>query len=436
MSQLRVKRALFGSATALIAKFSALGVSIVTTPMMLDYFGQTQFGVWIAITSLLGFFSFSDLGIGNGILIHISQAYGLNDKEKIRSVVSNGFALLATVSISILTTFAALNPILDFGKLLGVANVTDDYDITLSVLLVTLSICINIAFGLVQKVQSGLQKTAITNLWLIGSSLLSVVLLFGAVQAHLSMPWLIGIFAGTPAICNVFNFFLFFFRNKNLSPKIQVTDFKTSAILFKTGSMFFILQLVAAVSYSSDSIIIAHTLDVSELSTFAVTEKLYSVIGIGLSVALQPFWPAYTEAIARKDWLWIRKTFWRILLVSIGSATIASSVLLIFGRSIIDLWTGSRTELPGYSLLWAFSVWKIVESISTSIAVLLNGAQQIASQIAIALFSGAAIAFFKVHLTPIYGVSALPFTSAAIVLLMACLPGILIVTRYLRISSQ
>src|SRR3982751_421810 len=77
-SQERYRRA----ALAVLASVAARGVSILTllltVPLTVGYLGEERYGLWMAVTSFLGFLVFADLGIGNGLINTISDAHAKN----------------------------------------------------------------------------------------------------------------------------------------------------------------------------------------------------------------------------------------------------------------------------------------------------------------------------------------------------------------------
>ena len=100
------------------------------------------------------------------------------------------------------------------------------------------------------------------------------------------------------------------------------------------------LQIVIAVAYSSDNLVISQILGSSKVAEFAVPAQMFGLINTVLSMALSPLWPAYGEAFARGDHDWVKRTFYRSLALAIGVAAVASSLLVIAGPWLLKLWVG------------------------------------------------------------------------------------------------
>ena len=75
---------------------------------------------------------------------------------------------------------------------------------------------------------------------------------------------------------------------------------------------------------------------------------MFSVVVMFVELLVTPLWPAYAEAIARRDVEWVRRTLWR----SIGGAALASSLavvpLLMFGQEHYPR-LGRRADSANYA---------------------------------------------------------------------------------------
>ncbi len=97
-------------------------------------------------------------------------------------------------------------------------------------------------------------------------------------------------------------------------------------------------------------------------------------------------WPAFGEAMARKDFAWARRTLDRSLILSLSVSFIIAMPLVIFGKQIIAWWIGPSLA-PSTSLLLGFGALTLMMSYITTISVFLNSGSLVAKQIA---FTGAA----------------------------------------------
>ena len=151
----------------------------------------------------------------------------------------------------------------------------------------------------------------------------------------------------------------------------------------RTGLLFLLLQVAAAVTYSSDNIIIAQLLGPSSVPLYAVPERLFSVITMTATMALSPLWPAYRESIVRGDVDWTRRTLVKSIKVATGYAATLSIPLVLLSPWIIHLWVRDAVQ-PPFALIAGLGLWKIVEASGLALAMFLNGAHVVKTQAIVA----------------------------------------------------
>ena len=62
----RTKRRLFvGFATTLVSKAASTVIQLVQVPLLLHFWGETMFGVWLVLTGIPTYLSFSNIGFGS-----------------------------------------------------------------------------------------------------------------------------------------------------------------------------------------------------------------------------------------------------------------------------------------------------------------------------------------------------------------------------------
>jgi O-antigen/teichoic acid export membrane protein len=269
----------------------------------------------------------------------------------------------------------------------------------------------------------------LANLWQAVGSLMALVAVLMVVHQKAGLHWLVLSFAGTPVLAAIINGFRFFrFTRPDLLPSYAYSTRKTAAKILNTGLLFFFLQIVVAVTYMSDSLIIAQNLGASAVTLYAIPERMFSVISLLLSILLTPLWPAYGEAIARGDIAWVKNILKKSLLMSIAVAGFLSLILLTFGQDLAKLWIGHSVDIP-LSLLLVFAIWKIIEAIGNSIAMYLNGANVVKIQILISSITGITALIMKIYLIRTIGISGPLWASIICVIIFALIPYSIIIKK-------
>ena len=130
---------------------------------------------------------------------------------------------------------------------------------------------------------------------------------------------------------------------------------------------------------SSDNIIIAHTLGSTFVAEYEIVKRLF-MFSMFTNYLITPLWPAFGEALARKDYAWANKAFKRSLLISIAISIIVTLPLLMFGKQIIAIWVGDEF-IPNWSLLFGYYIYIILLNYTGVMSVVVNGSNLVGKQL-------------------------------------------------------
>lgn len=407
----RHRRALLSGATGLTAKAINVGIAVVTVPITLRYLGNERFGLWMAISAVFAMAAFADFGIGNGVLNAVSTAFGRDDIDGIRRAISSGFAVLTAIAVFLLAIFFTSYRFVDWSAFFRVTSAQGRAEAGPAIAVFFTCFALNIPVDIVQRVQLGLQQGFRTNLWQVIAGIMSLVALLAAIEARLGLPWLVAALAGIPLVGVALNAVqFFFFSRRDLLPGFHFVSIEAIRHIARLGGLFFVLQLVGAISVSADNFIVARVLGANAVSGFSVPQRLFTVVATLLTMLLTPFWPAYGEAAARNDRAWIARTLRRTLFSALAFSSIASLVLLIFSNAILRLWVGPQIHAT-FWLMLGLAAWSVLNCCSITLGVYLNGTGVVRFQIITASIFGIACLALKVLFVHIFGIGGVPWAT-------------------------
>src|SRR6202043_3096136 len=139
------------------------------------------------ITSVTAFLAFSDLGVGNAIINRMSAAFATGERDRATQEVSNASAVLPVAGVVIIGIAALLLPILPWERIYNVNGLAASEAGPATFALLA-CFALLLPLGLVQRVQLGFQEGFIANLWLIGGSVLGLVLVIVCIELELGLP--------------------------------------------------------------------------------------------------------------------------------------------------------------------------------------------------------------------------------------------------------
>jgi O-antigen/teichoic acid export membrane protein len=402
-SRERLRRIALTSAMSLGSRGITVLTSLISIPLTYRYLGAERYGIWMVLTSMIGAITFADLGIGNGLVNAISDAYGKGDRELARRHLTSALTLLLGIAGILCATALASYSFIPWTRIFNINSELIAAEGARAFLVLFLWFVANIPLGIVARVQSGFQEAYLSQAVAAFGSVISLAALLLAVFARGSLPLLV--FASTlGSILGAFaNGWVLFRRRPWLLPHPSAFDAGSAKVILKLGLMFFALQIAASLGYSSDNIVITQILGAAAVAAYAVPQKLFSVVSILVGIGLGPMWPAYGEAFARGDTEWVRRTFWSSLRWIMMTVIPVCALLVLIGPYVVGVVIGKSLQIPP-SLFIVLGVWVGVSTGSNVMSVLLNGASVLKSQIVIALLTGSSNLALSIFFTRRFGV--------------------------------
>jgi O-antigen/teichoic acid export membrane protein len=175
------------------------------------------------------------------------------------------------------------------------------------------------------------------------------------------------------------------------------------------GLNFFIIQIAAIILFSTDNIIITQLFGPKEVTPYNIAFKYFSIVTMGFSIIVIPYWSAITEAYTKKDFLWIKKSMNTLLKLSI-IFSLGAIVLIIFSNEFYFFWVGDLIQVP-FTLSLFMGIYVIIGAFGRPFNHFVNGTGKIKIQLCFAVFG----AVMNIPLS-IYFAKYLDFGSSGVIL--------------------
>lgn len=428
----RYRRAVLAGSVATIARIVQLGASLITVPLTLKYLGNERFGLWMTISSVLAMAAFADFGVGNGVLNIVAEGFGKDDLAGIRKAISSGFAILSAIAAFLLLSFFGIYRLVNWADFFRVTSPQARLEAGPALVVFATCFALNISLDVVQRVQLGLQQGYRYGLWQLCGSMAGFVGVLSGIWLHVSLPVLVVAIAGAPLFATALNAINFFgFARPDLRPSRAFISRETILRIVRLGGLFFVLQLVIAISFSADNFIIARTLGAINVPEYAIPQRMFAIIGMLSATLIASLWPAYGEAISRSHIAWVRRTLRRSMLLVLSASSIVSFVLLLLAPRLLHWWIGSRIH-PPFLLLLGLAIWSVMDCCRTCLGTFMNGAAVVRFQIILWLIFGTVCVTMKVLSVRHFGVVGVPWSTIAACLMVEVVPWAIFVPRFLR----
>ena len=426
-----VKKNIIGS---FLIKGLSILLSLLLVPLTINLLDQEKYGIWITIFSLVSWFNMMDIGIGNGFRNKFAESMALGNKKLSKEYVQVFYSSIGVIAIGFFAVFLLVNPFLNWYLILNLPSSFDE-NISLIILVVFGLFCLQLYLKNISTLLLSLQKTSYSNaLTFLGNF---TALVFILILQHLKMISLFSIaisFMLAPVIVFlVASVITFYGKLKEYRPKVFSTPKKKYlSDLVGLGLKFFFIQATAVVIYGASNILITQLFGPAEVTPYNVAFRLYSSIQVIFSIIVTPFWSAFTEANAKRDFAWIRSSIKKLINVWI-LFSIGVFVLWIISPFVFRIWVGNEVAIP-FTLSFQFALFVILNTWTSIFSYFISGI----GKIRVSLFSALVQFVFTIPLA-IFLAKCMDLGTSGIILainISLLLPAILLAIQTKKITSK
>lgn len=196
-----------------------------------------------------------------------------------------------------------------------------------------------------------------------------------------------------------------------------------------TAVPMFVVMVGLPIALQSDRIIIAHRLDEVSLSNDSYASQLYLPLWSVVSIAALALWPHFAAGVS--DRAALRKGWLTGVVILGGAGTAIAICFLLLARYLIG-WMSNGEATPSWSLLIAFALLLVVQSIHVTTGILLISPKKLRFQAICVIALVVTNLPLSWVLTPALGAAGPVFASAITVLVCQLLPGVVVAARMTR----
>ncbi len=380
----RTNRAKRNIAAGFLIRGMNIGIGLLLLPITINYLNQTNYGIWSTLTSLVAWFGFFDIGLGNGLRNRLAEALAKENHVLAKTYVSTTYAILIIIISLFLVTFYFANLYINWNVVLNAGD-----DPVLGKELNNLAVVVFTTFGmtfvlnLIAVILSADQQSAKSSMLdLVGKSL-SLLLIYTLTKFSNSSLLSLGLIYSSVSPLVLATASIWFFQGKysRYRPSISSVDFSKAKDIFSLGLKFFIVQIAGILLYQTNNIVIIHLFGPAMVTPYNVSFKYFSVLMMGWMIVIGPFWTAITEAWTKKDIKWIKSIMnklmlgWCILLVF-------GLIMLMASGAVFKFWINKDFKVPIWVSILTLT-WILINTWNGIFSQFLNGVGKIKLQMII-----------------------------------------------------
>ena len=317
-------------------------ISLILVPLTISYVKSELYGIWLTLVTVISWANIFDLGFGNGVRNKIANCVALGDWDKARKYVSTAYFYFTIVFVPLSIIIFFICPYIKWGELL---NVDSGYQelITHVMRIVIIFFSLSMISNLQNTVLRALQLNALGSAFgAMGQILVLIVTYILIITTKPSLIYLAFAISGCPIIVNLLStIWLFTCKYKKLAPSVKFIDTGLVKDVLNLGIKFFVIQIAAIILYQTMNVIISHVAGPESVTEYNVVYKYMSLPMMATSMMVEPFWSAFTDAYAQKDFGWMERSYRKLLKVYL-----LASILVILLASVYPiafrLWLGDK----------------------------------------------------------------------------------------------
>jgi O-antigen/teichoic acid export membrane protein len=363
-------------AASFLLKCAELGLGFIRVTFILSFIDNSDYGIWLTVGSFVAWFTFLDIGLGNGLLNKLTEAVSKIDYELARTYLSTAYFTLTMVMIVFYFLFLLLYPFINWHAVISPHEAVNPY-LNIVVLFAFTSFAVQMVLNLITTVLKAHQKYAYGQSVGLAGSAIYLLLLIVCSRLFKGNLLILSIIAYIPpAACYIlFTLFLFNKKYSLIKPSVKYVKIAYFKDLAKLGIKFFIIQIGAMVMFTTDNIIISQLGRVADVVPYNISRYYFNLVSMVYGLILTPLWPAFTDAYVKEDFEWIRRVVRKILYIWLLLIAVVG-IMYLCADIFYKVWVGDKVHVPGILSL-IMGLYVIIVSWNLPFVYFINGTGKI-----------------------------------------------------------
>lgn len=360
-------------ATSLFTRGATIASQVVQVPLILHAFGNEGFGLWITVTGIQQLLTFTDFGVGTSAQNQMAEAFAHKDSERARQLFASGLVTLCGLGLLIAAVLLPVAYLIDVASLFNITQENLRQSATGALAASIVGFCAGFPMAMAHRLAFSRQLGWKLNLRVAWGRVFTLAAIFIGVHLHWTLGQVILATFATQFLTDVM------FLNGMLKELgwLNWGIFRAHKThvrgLLKIGAYFGVQQIANTVLFALPPIVISTTIGAAAVTPFNLAQRLFGLFSIVQNAFMTPLWPAFSEANAKGEIDWIRRTLRKALLGTIFATVLPMAIGAAFAPQILTLWVGSTADLPNWTLILLLFTWNALTYLQQPFGYLLAG---------------------------------------------------------------
>jgi len=324
-------------------KIITVGVNLISVPLASSYLGLERYGLWLAMSSLIGFMGLSEFGLGNNLTTLLAQARGHEDRHTASRYVSATLWSAIGMAGTLLLLFYCAYPFISWSKFFNVVGRVATSEAPRAALMLGIIAAVSLVSGLCQRIYAGLQQGYLGAIWQGGGAILGLAALLLVSHLHGGLVALVVALGLIPIFVQILGL-SWVLRHGDYGKLLGPASMSRSdySYLLRGSTMMFLVNVQAVFWFSKDNLLIAHIIGLGDVGLYNTAFRIFqSFFGLLASSVGASLWPAYADAFSRNDRVWMHRTLNKSLILGVGGMALFSFAFVLVGKSLLSWYVGA-----------------------------------------------------------------------------------------------
>lgn len=314
-------------------------VQLLYTPFLIRKLGQSEYGLFSLVSSIIGYLTVLDLGFGNAIVVHTAKYRAKGETEK-EQKLHGMFHVIYTI-IGIIAGIAGVTLALCSDEIFGEKMTPDElYKMRIMLLMLSFNLFITFAFSIYNSIITANEEFVFQKLLAVINTIAKPLLMIPLLFLGFKSVALCAVIT-VVNIAVLFTNYLFCKKKLGLRIKFQGFDKKLFKTIFTYSFWIFLTQIVDKINWSADQFILGAVSGTIAVSVYSAASTLNTLF-INLSTAISGVMlPKISKMVAKgassneltKEWIKVGRIQFLIVFMMAGG-------LVLVGKQFIEIWLG------------------------------------------------------------------------------------------------
>jgi O-antigen/teichoic acid export membrane protein len=322
-------------------------VGIFLSPFILHRLGDTAYGIWVLIFSVIGYYGLFDLGIRSSVIRYVSTFTATNDHGRLASLISTSLATYSAIGCVALVVTLVCSFFVDTLFRIPPGFLTTSRWLFL---IVGSSVAVGFPIGIFGGILEGMGKFYFVNLTNLAATLLRASLIVLALNRNYGLLTIAVITVVLPTLGSLVRGVIVL-RLLRVPLGCKYIDRRSFRDIANYSAISLIIMIAYKVRFKTDEIVIGTFLSVTAITYFSISDRLLEYASEVVSSLAQIFVPMAGQSDAKGNMNHLRK----ILIAGNRACALLifpiTAILIILGKSVIEAWVGVRYVTVSYPVL-------------------------------------------------------------------------------------